>query len=350
MNPYSNLPEEGFWKSAVSSKNCIDISGVWDPKFNVKPTNLVATYGSCFAQHIGRALEQRGYKRLVTEYAPVGLSESEKRKFNYDIFSSRTGNIYTCSLLRQWVEWAFGIKKPPHEVWEQEGRYYDPFRPNVEPDGFESEGELIESRSHCIESFKESVVSADYFIFTMGLTESWVNSAYGYEYPMCPGTVAGVYDSQLHEFQNQRFVRIKEDLVKSIQIMRKFNPKLKFILTVSPVPLTATNSGLHVLTATTYSKSVLRAVAGELADTKKVVDYFPSYEIINSPVFRGQFFEPNMRQVHQSGVDLVMEHFFQGLNRKYGDKTINAQGVSNAYGKGDDAEICEEALLDDFSK
>ena len=39
-------------------------------------------------------------------------------------------------------------------------------------------------------------------------------------------------------------------------------PKLRILLTVSPVPLTATAGDDHVLLATTYSKSVLRAGRG----------------------------------------------------------------------------------------
>lgn len=62
--------------------------------------------------------------------------------------------------------------------------------------------------------------------------------------------------------------------------------------------------------ATTYSKSVLRAVAGQLADNRKYVDYFPSFEIINSHVMRSQFYGEDMRTVMEEGVDFVMGHFF----------------------------------------
>ena len=85
---------------------------------------------------------------------------------------------------------------------------------------------------------------------------------------------------------------------------------MRFILTVSPVPLTATASGNHVLPATTYSKSVLRAVAGHLAEHRKGVDYFPSFEIITNQAARGTFFEPNLRSVRNDGVDVVMKTFF----------------------------------------
>jgi hypothetical protein len=93
---------------------------------------------------------------------------------------------------------------------------------------------------------------------------------------------------------------------------------MRFLLTVSPVPLTATAGGQHVITATTQSKSVLRAVAGEMAATHDFVDYFPSYEIITSPVFGGRFYAPNRRSVEPAGVDHVMRCFFHDLDTAFG--------------------------------
>src|SRR5207344_451486 len=77
------------------------------------------------------------------------------------------------------------------------------------------------------------------------------------------------------------------------------------------VPLTATATSNHVLVATTYSKSVLRAVAGSLADTYPNTDYFPSYEMIASPWSKGFFYEANMRAVNTGGVAAVMRVFFE---------------------------------------
>ena len=99
----------------------------------------------------------------------------------------------------------------------------------------------------------------------------------------------------------------------ALQIMWQMNPELHILLTVSPVPLVATASGDHVLVATQYSKSVLRAVAGDMARSHAQVDYFPSYEIIAAPPSRATFFEPNMRAIAGDGADLVMRHFFAGL-------------------------------------
>ena len=349
-HPYSDLPDTAFWKSAVAQKAMLDIGPVWRPKFTLRAHHRIVTFGSCFAQHIGRALEARGFNWLRTETAPKGLSDANRKRFNFGIFSARTGNIYTTSLLRQWTEWALELTPVPDEVWEKEGRFYDPFRPAIEPNGFASPDEVRVSRARTIEAFRTAIASARYFVFTLGLTESWHNTALGHEYPMCPGTVAGTFDASVHAFENQDFATIYRNLSLTADLMRTINPRLRFILTVSPVPLTATASDEHVLVATTGSKATLRTVAGEIARRRKVFDYFPSYEIITAPPFKGGFFEPNQRDVTPDGVAFVMDSFFRCLNGAQGETVQEpvapTASLPVADKQGDT--VCEEAMLAAF--
>lgn len=360
MNPYSSLPPRAFWRSAVAEKYFLDIEGLWTPKFRIKPSHKVSTYGSCFAQHIGRALRERGFHWFLTEQAPQALSEKSAAEFNYGIFSSRTGNIYTTSLLLQWLQWAFGEAEVPTETWEQEGRFYDPFRPAIEPSGFASEEELLRSRQEVLRALRQSITEADVFVFTLGLTERWINQRDGYEYPMCPGTTAGTFDADQHVFDNMEYRDVLTALRAAIAICRKANPNLRILLTVSPVPLTATASGKHVLVATSQSKSILRAVAGKLSDNQSRIDYFPSYEIITAPPFRGSFFEPNQRSVARQGVAFVMDSFFRDLEAVFpspplaaGKKDGNVRNAAGLTGKGRRSSqdvVCEEEILDAFGK
>lgn len=347
MNPYENLPTKAFWKLSVADKSLFDIDELWDPKFEIRPNHHVVTFGSCFAQHIGSTLRARGFNWLSTETPPHGLSEQNAKLLNYNIFSARTGNIYTTSLLKQWTKWALGKSEVPGELWQNDSRFYDPFRPRIEPNGFASEKELRQSQAQAIASFRESINKAHYFVFTLGMTESWINEE-GYEYPMCPGTVAGDFDPERHKFRNQQFQEILQDLEDALLMMRKVNPSIQFILTVSPIPLTATKSNNHVLVATMESKSVLRAVAGQLATNNSFIDYFPAFEIINSPIFKGVFFEPNQRSVNPCGVNLVMDSFFRCLERKFGEhKTATSKPLTKTI---DTDEVCEEELLEAFGK
>ncbi|MDI4661943.1 MULTISPECIES: GSCFA domain-containing protein [Cobetia] len=342
MHPYKKLPQDKFWKLFVAQKNFLEINDLWDPKFNIELNDKIVSYGSCFAQHIGQALKSRGYKWMIFERPPHSLAKESCKVYNYNIFSARTGNIYTTSLLKQWIEWSIDPDNIPDETWLSNSRYFDPFRPAIEPLGFENKNELVLSRLECLNKFHTSILKSDVFIFTMGLTECWINSDKGYEYPLCPGTIAGEFNDELHSYKNSSFSDVYNNLVSSLDLIRKINPKIKVILTVSPVPLTATKSANNVLVATMHSKSILRAVAGEVSSQYDFVDYFPSYEIINSPVYQGAFFNTNKRGVSRPGVNFVMNSFFISLHGKYGSPF-------NVVEEREVADIkCEEELLEAF--
>ena len=92
-------------------------------------------------------------------------------------------------------------------------------------------------------------------------------------------------------------------------------------MTVSPVPLTATASGGHVLSSTIHSKSILRAVAGKWSQLPNI-DYFPSFEIVTNPKNYSKTFSDNLRTVRNETVEMVMKHFFSE-HKKFNDKNIN---------------------------
>lgn len=370
-HPYENLPPDRFWRTAVAEKSPFQIEGLWQPRFQIKKRSRIITAGSCFAQHIARALVARGYNWLDGEPAPEGMTDAAKRDYHYGTFSFRTGNIYTPNMLRQWMTWAAGTQEPPKVAWEKDGRFYDPFRPAVELDGFASEDELFASRDVTIAAIRTAVQSANFFVFTLGLTEAWIDREGGFEYAICPGTVAGEFDPAQHEFVNHGFQSTFRSLKTAITQARRINGHVKFILTVSPVPLTATATADHVLTATSHSKSILRAVAGEMKTANNAVDYFPSYEIITHPAFRGMFFGPNMRSVDARGVEFVMDSFFRDqfaafsktvtVQRPYGvleqrvvgpEETLPKKTISAREAAEDAAEevLCEEEMLDAFSR
>lgn len=344
--PFSGLPDRAFWRPSVAQRSLFDLSELWRPKFKLEPHDACVAFGSCFAQHFGRSLTERGFNWLQTEMPPPGMSEKSAFLFGYKRFSCRTGNIYTASLLRQWLSWATGEHEPAEEAWETENGIFDPFRPNIEPYGFSSLSELKHSRRVAIEALHKAVQQAKLFVFTLGLTESWQNVEHGYEYSVCPGVIAGRFEPDTHLFVNQKFEAIRASLFDAIRMIRQLNPCVQILLTVSPVPLTATKSDMHVLVATSHSKSILRAVAGQLAQEVPYVDYFPSYEIITSPAMQGVFFEPNKRSVTRQGVSFVMDHFFSALGEQANDP--NKERLGSTHSGGD--VICEEEMLDAFRR
>ena len=352
--PYSDLSEAAFWRTAVAEKNPLQIRGLWSPKIRFKRRDKIVTAGSCFAQHIGNALSDRGYNWFDAEPAPKLMPQKIRRDFGYGVFSFRTGNIYTARMLLQWLELAYGLRDPIDMVWEEDGRFYDPLRPAIEPGGFESREEVLASRNATLSAIRKAVEETDVFVFTLGLTESWQNIEHGFEYAICPGTVAGAFNEETDVFLNHNMESILQDMLSVLKLLREKNSALNVLLTVSPVPLTATASGKHVLTATTYSKSVLRAVAGQLSDGQANVDYFPSYEIITSPPYRAMFYGANMRSVVLEGVAVVMDNFFHDQEAAFGverdDSASAAKPKAKSKPKGHRAVQCEEEILGAFAR
>ena len=356
LNPYAEMSASRFWRTAIAERDFLDLDDLWSPAYDISPEDKVVTAGSCFAQHIGRALARNGYGWTDFEPAPPLLDPEAAKAFNYGIFSFRTGNIYTTQQLLQWLRWARNKEPAPEEVWEKDGRFFDPFRPQIEPGGFASADEMFAARDNTLRAFNRAFRQADIFVFTLGLTEMWVDAETGLSYPTCPGTIAGTFDPDRHKFKNLTYPEIYKQLKTVIRIASNINPTMKFLLTVSPVPLTATAADKHVLVSTTYSKSVLRAVAGDLAEEYDHVDYFPSYEIISSAPSQARFYEPNMRSVHPDGVSFVMSQFFRGLGVAQrdpvemttlpNDEQLRARLVQS---RDEDDLVCEEQVLEAYN-
>ena len=344
--PYSDLPPQAFWRTGVAEAGVYGLRDLWSSPWTLPSDARFATFGSCFAQHISRALKERRMGWVNGEPAPFGTPADLAQKFNYGVFSARTANVYTAAQLRLLLRMAAGqnpIEVP--ELWDSpDGRIRDSLRPSIEPDGFASREEALLSRQAMMRGLRRAVMAADVFVFTLGLTEGW-ESADGQPYAACPGTQGGSFDPAQHRFVNYRTAAIREALDDSLALLQMMNPAIHLLLTVSPVPLTATASGAHVLVATMRSKSVLRAVAGEMAEDEPSVDYFPSYEIISGAPTRAAFFEPNLRSVVPQGVEVVMGHFFRGLHLAGPARHGAEAEVDVARNRAIDDDIRHEALL-----
>jgi hypothetical protein len=349
-NPYKNLPPSAFWKTGVAQENPYSIEGVYKKKFSIPATAKIATAGSCFAQHISRHLKKNGYNILDLEPAPPGLPDNLCQNFGFSMFSARYGNIYTVKQLLQLAQEAAGEWTPINYIWQKNGRYFDALRPAVEPNGLDSPEQVVGHRQYHIRKVRQLFESLDLFIFTLGLTEMWMHKDSGTVYPTVPGSIAGEFDENIYEFRNAQFADIIFDFNKFCKVLMKIrdNRRFNIILTVSPVPLTATASGKHVLVSTVYSKATLRSVAGQLSTNKKHVDYFPSFEIVTNPRLHSTSFADNLRSVRDESVENVMRHFFKEHPAVFEKNKRPSKPISEASQTANNLIQCEEELLEAF--
>jgi len=310
-NPYKGLADFQFWRRAVSTLDYHAFDPVVNPKFQVSKSDCVATAGSCFAQHLARRLASMGFNYYVPESGEE-LVGDERVARGFGVFSARYGNIYTTRQLLQLFDEAFSTRITHEQAWlRSDGRYIDPFRPNIEPTGFKSAEAMNAERGRHLKYVKQVFLNADVFVYTLGLTESWMNRVSGDVFPLAPGVVGGSYNEKDYVFKNFSVTEVSADLKLFLQKLKKVNHNVKVLLTVSPVPLIATYEMRHVAVATCYSKSVLR-VAAEMAATEfDWVDYFPSYEIITGNFNLGKYYADDLREIHSNGVSHVMRCFMR---------------------------------------
>jgi hypothetical protein len=307
-NPYRSLPDHRFWRKAIANVPPFAIDPLTDVPFLVGPHDKVATAGSCFAQNIANALRASGFHYFVAEAGPAGLPEEERHARNYGVYSARYGNIYTTRQLLQLFDRAYGALHPSIDVWTRpDGRYADPFRPQIEPNGFDSPEALRDDRARHLGAVRRMFEELDIFVFTFGLTETWLHKAHGAALPLAPGVAGGEFDAN-YEFRNMRASEVVADFLAFVDRLRGVNPQAKIIVTVSPVPLIATYVDRHVLVSNCYSKAALRVACDEIAAARRDISYFPSYEIVMANAHR--YFAEDQRSVTPSGVQNVMRVFF----------------------------------------
>lgn len=313
-NPYSGLPDHAFWSRAVAGRAPGQVRPAARPGFGIRPSDRVATAGSCFAQHISRALTAKGYGYLVTEPGPEDQG--------YGVFPARFGNIYCARQLRQLFQRAYGLYEPVEGAWRTpDGRTVDPFRPRVQPGGFADEAAMLADREIHLVAVRRMFETLDVLVFTLGLTEAWVSERDGAVFPLAPGVAGGPDDAAHIRPHNFTVEETVADLTAVIAMARAIRPDLRVLLTVSPVPLKATFEDRHVLVSTGYSKAVLRVAAGMVSDQTPGVDYFPSYEIVTGIQAGPGIWAGDLRSVTPDGVSRVMAE----LARAYLDQAAGAE-------------------------
>ena len=347
LSPYSGLADYQFWRRAIERTPLRSVDPVVAGKFKLKKSDRVATAGSCFAQHISRTLESSGLNYYVAEPTPPGMAGEEGISKNYGVFSARFGNLYTARQLLQLFDRAYNRFVPKDSAWKRhDGRWADPFRPAIEPEGFATAQDVEDARTEHFSAVRSMFETLDVFVFTLGLTEGWRSRFDGAVFPLAPGVVAGAMDDQSYEFINFGVAETAGDLNAFIERLRSVNRKSRIILTVSPVPLIATYEDRHVLVSTTYSKSVLRAAAEEVVLQNEDVAYFPSYEIITGAFNRGAYFEDDLRSVRAEGVEHVMSLFLSHYTDTTSIRPETAGSIVAREAEAGMHVVCDEVWMD----
>ncbi|MCQ0969600.1 GSCFA domain-containing protein [Paracoccus sp. TK19116] len=355
-HPYVGLPDRQFWKKEPGVLEAERLDPVSPPPFKIDPDDRIVTAGSCFAQHVARFMSNSGFNHHITERAHPLIAQPIASRHNYGMFAARYGNIYTARQLKQLFERAYGTFQPQAFSWPSSNvaGVVDPFRPQIQPGGYLSDAELEADRESHFAAIRRAIEEMDVFVFTLGLTEAWVDTRDGAVFPIAPGVAGGSYDPETVAFKNFDDDEVYADMADALTFLREKRPDLRIILTVSPVPLNATFEDRHVLTSTVYSKAVLRVAAERCTKAFDNCVYFPSFDIITAPHVRGRYFDTDCREVLPAGVEHVMrlflKHFTEGADpsrepRPSSDEADRVEAHLRDMQEKMDV-LCDEAAID----
>ena len=161
----------------------------------------------------------------------------------------------------------------------------------------------------------------DIVVITLGLVETWYDKKAGVYINLAPHPRLVKSDPERFEVHVLDYDDILADVREILQILRReCKPGVRFLVTVSPVPLAATFRGQDVLQANAYSKAVQRAAIEAIVLEYSDVTYFPSYEMVTLAAPEEAWIKEDYRHVRPDAVDRIMRLVVS----KYVDKSALA--------------------------
>jgi hypothetical protein len=150
-------------------------------------------------------------------------------------------------------------------------------------------------------------------VITLGLIEAWYHKPTGlYCNKIAPKIV--MRHPNEFEFRLLEYEDVMQALHEVVEVLTRHHETGQFdlLVTVSPVPLQKTFSGLDVIVANTESKAVQRAAAGAFARLHENVHYFPSYELVqySNPDLA---WRPDRVHVNPEMVGWIMDRFIEAV-------------------------------------
>jgi hypothetical protein len=240
------------------------------PTFKIEPVETVFTIGSCFARNIEEKLldfnlPTRQFVAPVEEWParPNGLlNEFNPGTMNQRIVAALDG----CG---------FGSLAVAEAG--SSGGMIDLLLVPAAP---VSKERLLERRAE-IDAVYAQLPKSQVVIITLGYVEAWFDNETSLYLNQMPPLRAfrrseGRYEVRILDVE-EAYPLLEAAIGKMVEVGMR-----KILLTVSPVPLNATFSGMDCVVANGFSKAVLRVCADQLRRRFPEVDYFPSYEIVTS--------------------------------------------------------------------
>jgi hypothetical protein len=313
----------GVSEAFTSAGLDLDLLDAFGPSaFHLSRGDKIFTIGSCFARNIEDSLIKHELFFPIMHYQPQPDEFGGPRPRGIL-------NKFTPGCMLEDILWVNSIILD-EKSFEKEtrDRFFFPVDNGLVVDlGLQAyvpvtEARFWQRRMDILALYKQ-IAECKASILTFGLVEQWYFK--GRVIQHAPVIKEMLQARQDFSFSFLNDVEIRQTLEQIIQAMRRMNPDLMIIFTVSPVPLLSTFSNYHVLLANNLSKSRLLTAAHFFVNSYQGVEYFPSFDIVQ--LFGRDGFESDMRHVKDS----VVQDICMNFAKKY---LVDVRGPENPNGVG----------------
>lgn len=289
-HPYHALETHALWPDRGAP---IDPGTLYRPRIAVTRKTRLVTMGASVAAALHTGLTERGLTVLEAEPPLTGMPRSLALRYGYGRNSARLGPLRTPRQVLQLLSDLRRIDLRPEDMWERDGRWHDALRPGVEPDGLPRQQDAMMARAEHLRQVRRMLKRADILLLSLGVAEEWEDTRTGTVYPECPGLRAGQFEPERYRLCAPDAAQMRAQLEKALTLLQRLNPELRIILGLCPLPLRATATGAHVLTASADALARLRVATAECAAGTPAMDLFPALDILSHAPGDGPPYKPD---------------------------------------------------------
>ena len=245
----------------------------------------ILTLGSCFAEVMGRQLHEAKLSVLNNPFGTI---------FN----PVSIANLLEQSIDNQTIDENLFVNN--QDVW---------FHYDVHSSFWGS------THEDCQSALQTQIIAVHGFLKTANLLIITLGTAFAYRHLATGKIVANCHKMPAHLFEKQLLTvsEIVESFQKLHEKLKIQRPKLKTILTVSPVRHTRDTLPLNQV-----SKATLRLACHELSQSLPNCGYFPSYEIMLDDLRDYRFYKPDL--IHPN--EIAEAHIFSQFAGSYFDNNL----------------------------
>ncbi len=256
---------ENQWRTSIPPVQSVDL---------INHSHKLITVGSCFSDSIGQNLKVHKFNCLVnplgTIFHPLAINR---------LLSPIPNDVLEKGFVQRDNEWFNCL-------------FHSKFHS-------ESKKDLLESIQGEQQLLLQQIKQSDILFITWG-------TAFIYELIEQKLAVANCHKMPSSIF-NRRLCSVEEIKNASQHLflhLKKVNPNLRIILTVSPVRHTR-----DTLILNSVSKSTLRVAAHTLSEELPFVNYFPAYELMMDDLRDYRFYDSDLIHPNQTAIDYIWDYF-----------------------------------------